>query len=77
MDIESMNTNALPREVYLRGLIRIYATFLGLDPEVVFGLRRKNDLQTQTIDFDYISLEKTKKAKILTWPYIFHGFLLT
>src|SRR3990172_2128801 len=39
-DLEQGNFENLPPEPFLRGLIRIYATYLGLDTEEMLGLLR-------------------------------------
>ncbi|SDD44120.1 helix-turn-helix domain-containing protein [Sporomusa acidovorans] len=45
--IEEGNYAIIPGEVYLKGFIRNYATFLGLDPQAVMELYRQNKGQTK------------------------------
>lgn len=44
--IEEGNYDIIPGEVYLRGFIRNYAAFLGLDPQAIMELYRQNKEQT-------------------------------
>ncbi len=65
IDLESMNTSKFPPEAYLRGLIRSYCSYLGINPHEVFDLIKKNELQSRHLDFEYTSVIPEKRRRIL------------
>ncbi len=61
--IEEGNYDVVPGEVYLKGFIRNYATFLGLDSQAVMELYRQNKEQPKEHEIEEKSQEvKTVRA---------------